>query len=849
MDINGKWTLREAGSDKIYEATVPGCNYLDLQRAGAIKDPFVDLNERDSFWVGDRDWIYERKFTVDDSDLFNDRAYLCFERLDTVCKITLNGKTVANTCNAHIAYRFEVKDFLRVGENELECYFYSPVKYVLKKQAKERCPANANGLTGIPHIRKPQCHFGWDWGPNLPVSGIDGNVRLDFISVAEIVSSEITQEHGDTVKIKVGIETDIFDGSDKNTVSAEVILAAPDGSEQVLRKEISKAKEFCFEVKDPVLWQPNGATEITEQPLYSVIIRLLNGDCVICEQIKKIGLRTVELVRSKDKYGENFCFTVNGNPVFCKGANWIPPDSYPSRITNDLVDRYIRIAADSGFNMLRVWGGGYYGSDYFYEQCDRFGIMVWQDFGFACQAYPFFDEEFVDNVKEEIRYNVRRLAHHPSLCLWCGNNEIEVMSPAWFYRSKYKKWTEKFFYGILPDEIRRYDGSTPYLAGSPTGSGYMKNLGSDGYGDTHLWAVWHGLQSLKYYRKRYTRFCSEFGFESLPDMKTVKQFAKEFDKEKDFSLDSEVFNAHQKCKSGNDKIKFYVAENFRLPEKFEDMIYLSQVCQSVCVGDATEHWRRNRGRCNGSLYWQFNDCWPVCSWAGLDYNLNYKAVQYDAKRFFGAFTISLDENKNGVNVWVLNDRISPKEAALKLRLIDFDGKEYFSETLSVKIDKCESRRVAEIPLNSYDKKTLRRCVFVAELFADGIKTVRTVLFGREKNIALPDPEIDISVKIEGGFAYYTLKSEKFVRKLALYSEESAPFDDNYFDLLPNETVTVRQKISPTATEDGLSKGIYYNHAGRIKPEGSRFSDLAVRARVFLKPINLFNYLYYKYMMK
>ena len=842
MDLCGKWTLREAGSDRLIEATVPGCNYLDLQNADIIKDPFVGLNERESFWVGDKDWIYEREFEIDARDLEAARAYLYFERLDTVCKIALNGREIAQVCNCHISHRFEVKEHLKAGKNKLECYFYSPVKYVLKKQAKERCPINSNGLTGAAHIRKPQCHFGWDWGPSLPVSGIEGEVRLDFKSVAEIVHSKITQTHGESVNVEVALEIDSFDNS---AVLAEVTLINPDGFEQSLKKTVECKESFLFEVKNPELWQPNGATERTEQPLYTVKIRLLNGDTVICEQIKRIGLRTIELDRSADAFGKNFRFIVNGNPVFCKGANFIPADSYPTRVTNEIIDRYIKIAVESDFNMLRVWGGGYYGSDYFYEQCDRFGILVWQDFGFACQAYPFFDDGFMKTVKSEIEYNVKRLAHHPSLCLWCGNNEIEVMSAAWFYKAKYKKWTKKFFYDILPKELLRYDEVTPYVAGSPSGDGYMKRLGADGFGDTHLWAVWHGLQSLKYYRKRYTRFCSEFGFESLPDIKTVRQFAKE----EDFSLDSAVFKAHQKCNSGNDKIKYYIAENFRIPKKLEDFVYLSQVCQSSCVADATEHWRRNAGRCNGSLYWQFNDCWPVCSWSGLDYNLNYKAVQYDAKRFFGAFTISLEERKKCVRVWLLNDRISPASATVKLRLIDFCGKEYFSKTLSVQIDGCQSKCVGEIALNKFDKNTLRHCVFAAELIDGEKKIVRTLLFDKEKRLNLADTDIDVKARIEDGIAYYTLKSDKYVRKLALYSQQDAPFDDNYFDLLPNEEVVVCQKVSHNATEDDILAGFSYNHVGRVKPAGSAFSDFALRAKVFLKPLNFFNYLYYKYMIR
>lgn len=841
MNLNGKWTLREAGSETRYEATVPGCNYLDLQNAGVIKDPFLGTNEKESFWVADRDWIYERSFLVSESDLASDRIYLTFGCLDTVCEITLNGQVVGEANNCHIAHRFDVKDILKAGENNLSCLFRSPVKYVLKKQEVERCPINSNGLTGIAHIRKPQCHFGWDWGPNIPVSGIEGDVSLDFVRFAEIKTFKITQDHGDGVRVSVALETAIYGGE---SLVAEVSLCAPNGAEQVVKRELSASNTFVFDVENPELWQPNGATKRTGQPLYTVKIKLLNGDYVICEQNKRIGLRTLALDRSADEFGENFRFIVNGNPIFAKGANWIPPDSYITRVTNGKIDEYIKIAVQSGFNMLRVWGGGFYGSDYFYEACDRFGILVWQDFMFACQAYPFFDNEFTDNVKREIEYNVNRISHHPSLCLWCGNNEIEVMSPAWLTKTKYIKWTEKFFYEILPAELRKYDGDTPFLTGSPTGSAYMKNLNSDGCGDTHLWAVWHGLQTLRYYRTRYTRFCSEFGFESLPDFKTVKGYAQDGD----FSLSSPVMKAHQKCMSGNDKMKFYIAENFRIPKDIKDFIYLSQVCQSECVGDATEHWRRNKGRCNGSLYWQFNDCWPVCSWAGLDYGLNYKAVQYDAKRFFGAFTLSLVQNKKSVEVYVLSDRIQSSQATVKMRILDFDGKEHYNKSLSCEIEGGQSKRVAEVPLKGLSKKTLRGCVFVAELFDGEEKTVRTLLFDRERNLDLAKAKIDVDVKIEDGYAYYTLRSDKYVRKLALYSLLHAPFDDNYFDLLPGEAVTVRQEVDPSVTAERLLADFSYNHAGLVKPAGSRLSNIAFRAKVFLSPVNFFNYLYYKYMV-
>lgn len=846
MNLNGKWLLREKGSESYYEATVPGCNYSDLIDNGVIADPFIGVNEKSAEWVSERDWEYSKKFVLNEEDLKCDRAYLKFDYLDTIAEIVLNGKVIKNTDNCHIGYRIDVKNELVADENELKITFRSPVNYVLEKQKIEQCPINSNGLTGIAHIRKPQCHFGWDWGPNLPVSGITGNVELEFRTGAEIGDIKITQEHinkdsGTEVRVLVEVNSDYTEGRE---YALEAALISPDGSETVTKAAAEGKNNFEFTVTDPKLWEINGATDRKEQPLYTVEARLTDGEAVTDRKIQKIGLRTLKLDRSADSYGENFRFFVNGNPVFAKGANWIPADSLPSRVTNEVIDEYIKIALDSSFNMIRIWGGGYYGSDYFYEQCDRFGILVWQDFMFACQAYPFFDDNFTANVLDEVEYNVKRLRNHPSLCVWCGNNEIEAMSTAWALKVKYREWTEKFFYHILPEALKKYDDVTPFIPGSPTGRGYMDGHGSDDCGDTHLWAVWHGLQTLDYYRTRNTRFCSEFGFESLPDMKTVKKFAPDGE----YSLDNDIFKAHQKCASGNDKMRYYIADNFRLPERFEDYVYLSQICQSVCVGDATEHWRRNAGRCNGSLYWQFNDCWPVCSWAGTDYYRRYKAVQYDARKFFKPFTVSLEDGKESLKVFILNDKITPSSGKLTLRLVRFDGKELLSEALDVSADKNESKCVREYKLDMFGRKNLKNAVFVAELTDGEEKTVRTVLFNKERKLKLGAPNIDIDVKIDSDTAYYTIKSDGYVRKLALYSEENAPFSDNYFDLLPNEAVTVGQKLSKIKTAEQIKSELSFNHVGLVKPAKSRISDLLIRLRVFLQPVNFGSYIYYKFLM-
>lgn len=842
FELNGKWTLTDAETGKTYAQAVPGCNYRALQEAGEIPDPFVGLNEKADLWVGERDWIYEKQFELSPSFLNFNKIYLAFDRLDTLAEITLNGRVVAKTSNAHVGYEFEVKEFL-AEKNLLRVKFSSPINYVLERQKSLKCPVNGNGLTGIAALRKPSCHFGWDWGPVIPVSGITGEARLVGSSGGRISEFDVFQHHGEkvTVEVRAAAEKPLVAGLE---LVAELI--SPSGDKQ--RKSAAQSGEntFVFEVENPMLWQPNGATKRTEQPLYTVNLKLLSGDTVVDEKEKKIGLRTVELDLSPDEYGENFAFKVNGKRVFCKGASVIPFDSYPSRVTAADVERYVKIAAECGFNMLRVWGGGEYGSEIFYDLCDRYGILVWQDFMFACQGYPFFDEEFSKSVSEEIEYQVKRLSHRASLAIFCGNNEIEVMSMAWIYKRKYISSAKNFFYETLPALIKKHNDFTPYVPGSPLGAGYMKKNGSEDVGDTHLWAVWHGFQPIKFYRKNYTRFCSEFGFESMPDERTVVGF---LGKGNLPSLSDEAFSAHQKCKNGNEKMKFYITENYRLPKSFEDYVYLSEVCQAACVADATEHWRRNAGRCNGALYWQFNDCWPTCSWAGIDYHKRYKALQYQAKKFMNPFTVSIEDGDKKFRVFALNDRIEPQEGVLTVRIVRFDGEVVFEEKTAFSVLGSDKKVVWEGELKKFGgRKALKNAVFAATLSAYGKSETKTVLFDKERNVPLPAANIDVDVKVRGTTAEYCLESDKFVRCLRLKTAYDSPLSDNFFDLLPGKKVTVTGVVPEGVDSKDVKKGLSLMHVGLMKPCGSRLSEKLFRLKTLADPWNLLNYVWYKFFM-
>ncbi len=845
LDLNGTWQFREIGKEIWENAVVPGCNYLDLLRLGEIPDPFLGTNEKDVYWVALTDWEYKKEFSVSAELLSCERICLECKTLDTICDVYLNDACIGHGENAHLRYRFDITSLLQEGVNTLRIVFRSPVNYVKVKQAVEKCPRNNNGQDGIPHIRKPQCHFGWDWGPVLPPSGISGDISVVGYTAARFSDVCVLQHHSEKhVALEISAETERF--SEESSLDCRLTVSDPDG--KILTQQTNPlGKGSLIEkinIENPRLWWTRDLSACPTQPLYTVTLELLSNDICVDSVTQKIGLRTIELNRARDAFGENFQFKLNGVPLFIKGANWIPPDSFVNRYSEEHLERDMDAMKFANMNLLRVWGGGYYESDALYEKCDRDGILIWQDFCFACQPYPFFDDALLQNVKREVEYNVKRLRHHACLVLWNGNNEIESMSIAWRNRLKYVEWTEKFFYHILPEWLKNLDTQTPYIPGSPCGTDHLKGFDRDNVGDTHLWAVWHGLQPLTYYRKRMTRFCSEFGFESLPDLKTIETFAEP----KDYSLTSDVFNAHQKCNSGNMKMAYYITSRFRLPKRFEDYIYLSQICQEECVRDATEHWRRNRGRCNGSVWWQLNDCWPVCSWASIDYYGNYKALQYAARHFNAPVTVSLEDTKEEVKVFCINDTMKPISfCRLQYRLFNFDGKVLTDGEISpIDLNPLESKCVENLKVQCLRKYgDLKSSVLVVELIhEDEVISRRTLLFAPEKDLALPKTDVKMTVTVENGTASFTLTSEKYVRFLQVHSKTNTkPFSDNYFDLLPGERKVITQTVDDSADAQSVYQDISLFSAGDIVPNGSRFSDFMTKAGVFIRPINFGSYIY------
>lgn len=811
MSLAGKWILHLDKQGRDYETEVPTSDYNALLKNKIIDDPFYKTNEQKCLHVAETGKSFKRSFKISQEQLEYRKALLRCQMLDTIAQIYINDKLANISSNAYVCSETNITDYLHEGENSIEIHFLSPVQYVKAKQEEDPLPANANGINGVAHIRKPACHFGWDWGINMPVSGIFGNIEILFYN-NEIRDFWVRQEHLENGTVKLHIRANKrLDGSGE--------ITAPNGERIPFGIENGKAKVI---IEKPQLWWTRELSGNESQPLYTIGIGSVK---------KRIGLRTIELDRSNDEYGANFKLILNGVPIFAKGANVIPPDAMPDRIGKSTAEKIVSDAVHANFNMIRIWGGGYYGSDELYDLCDEKGILVWQDFMFACLMYPFYDEAFIKNVLGEVKYNVRRISSHPSLALWCGNNEIEFMFQHLPASLKIVKSYKEFFYEILPGELRRYDKNTPYIETSPIGSEFRKDITADKCGDTHMWHVWHGSKDLSYYGKRYTRFCSEYGMESLPSEDCILQFATQ----KDMDLKSDVMLSHQKCKSGNDKMLFYLYEKFNKPAKFTDLIYLTGLVQAECVANGAEHWRRNKGRCNGALWWQMNDCWGAPSWSSVDYFGKWKPLMYAGKRIFEPITVSLRQTDGGFELYVLNDTLNDEEYTAVISLKDFTGKELRSKSLLVNSNAGKAQKAFFISAKGLKKST---CFAQAELRKNNKAVIsRTAIMLPERKLKLQHAKITIHLcKNE-----MTLESNTYARSVFVdIKGESVPLSDNCFDLVPGEKKTIYLekdcKIDP--------KSISVKCVNNITYAGSDAERIRFRKAFSAQPMNIANKIYY-----
>ena len=793
------WKFRDATrADKWRDAVVPGCVHRDLRRHGVIPDPFFGTNELDLQWIEQRDWEYRANFNVSAALLNEEIVELVCDGLDTLSTVYLNGKKVAATDNMFVTWRWNVKSLLKRGSNELRFVFAS-VGRALPQTRPEHQPKEFNDSLGRSSVfRKQPCQFGWDWGPRFATAGIWRDIRLEAWTGNRLDSVRITQDHSVRNHVTLSFAPELA-RADRNVTYA-VTLSLNDA---IVAEAHGKAGALALEVKNPQLWWPAGHGA---QPLYTVTVVARDAaGREIGTWSRRIGLRTIALDRSKDKWGESFQFVVNGRPLFAKGANWIPAHSFVAGLTRADYQRDLLSAVQANMNMLRVWGGGIYESEDFYDVCDELGLLVWQDFMFACTIYPG-DREFLASVKLEAEHNIRRIRHRASLALWCGNNEIETLNwDALKADRKLRKNYDAIFHKILPAAVTAHDGITDYWPTSPyRGDGRsndysIKALGEIS-GDTHFWDVWHARHPVKDYEKWNFRFVSEFGMQSYSSPATNATFCTA----EDSNVFGPVMENHQKNTAGNQIILDYVSRLYRFPKNQDALIYLSQLNQAYCMQTGVEHYRRIMPRCMGALYWQLNDCWPVASWSSIEHTGRWKALHHIARRFFAPALVSAHvpgsetaiignyrrTTVDKVHLYTVYDSPETAEGVLVWDLFHLNGNILSSGKKDVVLRYGQSVKQRTLDLSDAMKSHGRDNIYLRialEIYGQRVSE-ETVFLTPPRFLALPKGKVSVTTRqLTPTQVLFTFRSEVFQHRFAFDLEgHSYRTSDNYFELYPGE---------------------------------------------------------------
>jgi len=818
------WKFRDASKRSPWRAAVvPGCVHRDLLRHGLIPDPFWGTNEAQVQWVGEHAWEYRASFRVPAAALAEEVVDLVADGLDTVATVTLNGHEVARTENMFLGHRWEVKSLLRAGRNELVVRFDSASDYIGRERPEHR-PFECNDPVGrCSVLRKQQCQFGWDWGPRLVTVGVWRDIRLEAWSGNRLQSVRVRQDHR-------------ADGTAALQLSAE--FARPESAAS-LRWHLSLAGQRVGEgrgaeivVARPQLWWPN---DHGAQPLYTLEVEAIADDgSVVGAWSRRIGLRTIVLDRHPDAWGESFQFVVNGRPLFAKGANWIPAHSFPAGLTRDAYARDLTSAAAAHMNMIRVWGGGIYESEDFFDLCDELGLLVWHDFMFACTIYPG-DPAFLASVRAEAEYNVRRNRHRACLALWCGNNEIEGLNTVGRELADLRKSPElgrnydALFHELLPAVVATVDGVTAYWPSSPT-SGLHKSVTEatpyaevkaegDKRGDVHFWDVWHARQPVKDYEKYLFRFVSEFGMQSYSSTATNATFCPPHD---DNVFGPEMEN-HQKNRSGNQIILDYISRVYRFPIGQEALIYLSQLNQAYCMQVGVQHWRRNMPRCMGALYWQLNDCWPVASWSSIEFTGHWRALHHVARRFFapavavacvpGDETTIIGNYRRStmheVQLFTVYDAPQPARGVLRWDVFHLDGRVLRRGSKKVALRYGESVCQATVDCRTLIARHGRDCLYLRfALEVDGVRVSEdTAFLAAPRFLELPRGRTRVAVKLPTPTcAVIAFTSDVFQHRFSFeFGGLVHRSSDNFFELYPGETKTVTVDFDAKQTAAKLKR--------------------------------------------
>ncbi|MDR0688049.1 MAG: glycoside hydrolase family 2 protein [Prevotellaceae bacterium] len=811
-EISSGWQLRQARLTNWYPATVPGVVHTDLLANKLIDDPFFRLNERGLQWIDKEDWIYRTYFSVSREELAQTNLRLRFYGLDNYADVYLNGEKLLAADNMFREWTVDVKGKVKQDSNLLYIYFHSPIKVDIPKfdalpyQYRTGPDQSENGGIFDKRVsifaRKAGYQYGWDCGPRFVTTGVWRPVTLEAWSNVRIESVHVQQRSVSRSKATLTVSVEAL--ADADVPGAKLVVRDKSAGKTCgvatvnLRQGINLAS-VDFSIKNPKLWWSNG---LGEPNLYTFEVALTAAAAKLDEREVTTGLRSLKVVSEPDEHGEAFYFELNGVKVFAKGANYIPQDNFLPRVTAEQYEKTVMDAVNANMNTLRVWGGGVYECDLFYELCDRHGIMVWQDFMFACSLYPS-EGAFLENIRREAIDNVKRLRNHPSIALWCGNNEVYYFWTLWSYDEYYRRQNPEYekiiwrqyadlFNGVLPDVVASYSPGTFYLSSSP----YNKDKDEEHNGDRHYWGVWHGNAPTAEFNTVRSRFFSEYGFQSFPEFESVKRFAPD---SADWSITSEVMMAHQRAGSyANPRIAEYLQREYRQPQKFEDFLYMSQVLQGDAIKTAIEAHRRDMPYCMGTLFWQHNDCWPVASWASRDYYGRWKAQHYFAREAYRDVLVSPIVEGQRLSVFVVSDRLTPTEGVLHLKVMKPDGALVGELSRRLTAPANASRRQLSLDLDSLLNGTPRNEALVTVQLVDKTGKVykNRYFLTLQKDVDFPAVNISRSVRpVVGGFEV-NLSSDKFARAVFLsLSGSDYFFEDNYFDILPGQTVCVRVKTS------------------------------------------------------
>ena len=810
-DINSEWRFKKQSDSIWHKATVPGTIHTDLLANKIIEEPFYRLNELDLQWIDKCNWEYETSFHISSKELSYNNIQLTFNGLDTYADVYLNDSLILQAENMFLRHKLNCKTLLNQGENSLNVIFHSPIQKGIQKydSTNYKVPVSANDLAELGKVqngkrvsafmRKAPYHFGWDWGPRLVTSGIWRPVVLQFWNGPKIESSFIEQQEIlDDAKFLA--KTRIYSPEDK---TAQLEIRVNDSlvaSKKVSLKKGKQDIQVPFEISNPKLWWPNG---MGEQFLYRVSVSLFSENSISKNQ-QKIGIRTVELIQHPDSIGTSFYFKVNGIPTFAKGVNYIPQDVFLPRVSKQNYRHLLESAAGANMNMIRVWGGGIYEDDYFYELCDSLGLMVWQDFMFACSMYPK-DKGLISSISAEAIDNVVRLRNHPSIVLWCGNNEVLSAWKRWGWEEQNKQtqseeiadllWSayDTIFHHILPSAVKKGAPKALYWSASPSSSRGVKSSNSSG--DMHYWGVWWGAEPFLAYEKELPRFMSEYGFQSFPCISTIEQFTNQEDRD----VYSRVMQSHQRSSIGNKTIEEYLLGDYRPPKDFKSFVYVSQLLQAYGIKIGAHAHRRNRHRCMGSLYWQLNDCWPVASWSSIDYYGNWKPLHYQIKKAFANCIVSYERKQDSAAIYIVSDSLQKISGQLKVCSYDFSANTLHTKFKEIEVKSNSSQLFLTVSLKDFFPDNNTKAYLETE-FIVGKKTVASGLFfpSKTSDLALEKPTFEFSVEKKNSKEYkVVLQSNTLAKNVFLSLDQDHFFSDNYFDLTAKEI----KKVSVKTTQE------------------------------------------------